>query len=288
MSSFFSSIDVVNKRLDPAYNEMNDITAINVYAIADQSIKALIPPPLQLADPALLIIYVSNINQPTFAKPYMEGGIGVMTTFTDNAGATTSGLYYFSLQLVGPGAENAIFIGRESWGFPKKIAHSISLTREGDTACFHVERNGVKLLDGKLEIGSYNDPAVSSGLENLDTSKGLMQEGGVLTHRYIDDSFNGVRNMGIYYYDSPTFYYHYEPAFAAVKLQSTEYDPWGEIKIAKVLGGSWSKNDNFAVGCRKIYAYLDAEAPSIMQYLFAGRFDPLVGKRTDFTSFVVQ
>jgi len=279
MTSFVIPIDELKKKTDPEYSEMNDISAATIYAIADPSIKALIPPPLELADPAFLTIYVSNIKKPTFAEAYMEGGIGVLTKLTDRAGRTHTGLYYFSLQLLGQGSQNATFMGREEAGLPKKFANSISLKRIRNNVFFHVERNGVRLLDATLKIGCYNEPNFSNGLEGLDPQKGLQQEGGVLTHRYNNDDTKGLHNMQIFYYNSPTFYYHYEPAFAKVKLQSSKYDPWGEIKIAKILGGSWANNNNFVKDVTKIYSYPDDKAWNVMQYLYTGRFDPLVGRR---------
>jgi len=279
MGSFFVSIDKLKKKTDPMYSEMNDITAATIYAIADPSIKALVPPPLEVVDPALLTIYVSDISRPTFSAPYIEGGIGVLTKLTDNAGITHTGLYYFSLQLLGQGAQNATFMGREEAGLPKKFADKIGLKRVYDRIFFYVERSGVRLLNAELKIGRYNDPGFTNGLETLGPKKGLIQEGGVLTHRYNIDNTKGLHNMHISYYNSPTFYYHYEPAYAKVKLQSSEYDPWGEIKIAKILGGSWAKNNNSVVDVTRIYTYPDTDAWNVMQYLYTGRFDPLVGRR---------
>jgi len=267
------------KKAGPEYSEMNDISAATIYAVPDPSIKSLIPPPLTLADPALLVIYVSNINKPAFSDAYIEGGIGVLTNLTDSAGAIHTGLYYFSLMLSGAGAQNAISMGREEAGLPKKFAGSIGLKRVRDRVFFHVERNGVRLLDAKLKIGRYNDPGFSNGLEDLDPAVGLLKNDAVLTHRYNIDSENGLHNMRVSYYNSPTFYFHYEPAFGDVRLQSSAYDPWGEIKIAKVLGGSWARNNNFVVDVTKIYSYPDAEAINVMQYLYAGRFDHMSGRR---------
>jgi len=272
-------MDELMKKSNPEYSEMNDISAATIYAIADPSIKALIPPPLELANPALLTIYVSNINKPTFTAPYMEGGIGALTNLKDNNGVTHTGLYYFSLQLYGRGSQNATFMGREEAGLPKKFASSINLKRIHNKVFFHVERNGVRLLDAQLNISSYNDPGFSNGLESANLAKGITQEGGVLTHRYSTDDVNGLHNMQIFYYNSPTFYFHYEPAYAQIRLRSSIYDPWGEIKIAKVLGGSWARNNNFVVDVRKIYSYPDIEAMNVMRYLYTGRFDPLIGRR---------
>jgi len=279
MSSFVIPTDELMKKADPEYSEMNDITSATIYAIADPSVQQLIPPPLRLADPALLTIYVSNINKPTFAEPYIEGGIGVLTKLTDTTGAIHTGLYYFSLQLNGKGAQNATFMGREEAGLPKKFADAISLKRVRDNVSFHVERNGVRLLDAKLKTGRYNDPAFANGLEGLDPAQGLTQGGAVLTHRYHTDDTNGLHNMQVFYYHSPTHYFHYEPAHAQVKLQSSGYDPWGEIKITKVLGGSWARSNNYVVDVTSIYSYPDAEAANAMRYLYTGRFDPLVGRR---------
>jgi len=286
MSSFVISADELKKKTNPMYSEMNDVTAANIYAIADPSIKELIPPPLKLANPALLIIYVSNIKEPTFAEPYMEGGIGVLTTLQDGSGKIHTGVYYFSLQLCGTGAQNAIFLGREDAGLPKKLACLIYLKRSCDNVCFHIERKGVRLLDAEINIGEYNDPTFSNdGLENLNTKKGMLVDGAVLTHRYSTDFANGFSNMRIYNYNSPNFYCQYEPAYAKVKLQSSKYDPWGEIKIAKVLGGAWARNNNFVIDVTPIYSCSDSEAFNAMRYLYTGRFDPLVGRRTDRTPF---
>jgi len=271
-------LDDLQKKSNPEYNEMNDITAATIYAIPDPSIKAIIPPPLELTDPALLIIYVSDIRKPTFAAPYMEGGIGVLTKLKDKDGRTHTGIYYFNLQLCGAGSQNATFMGREEAGLPKKFADLINLKRERNNVLFQIERNGVRLLEARLKIGHYNDPCFTNGLEYLDPRRGVLKEDSVLTHRYNTDNTDGLHNMNIYYYNSPTVYYHYESAYATVKLQSSASDPWGEIKIAKILGGSWAKNNNFVVDVTKIYSYTNTEAINVMRYLYTGRFDPLVGR----------
>jgi len=278
LSSFVVTLDELQKKLNPEYNEMNDITAAAIYAIPDPSIKAIIPPPLELTDPALLIIYVSDIRKPTFAAPYMEGGVGVLTKLKDNNGKIHTGVYYFNLQLCGAGSQNATFMGREEAGLPKKFADLINLKRERNNVYFQIERNGVRLLEAQLKIGPYNDPNFTNGLEYLDPRRGVLEEGAVLTHRYNMDTARGLHNMNIYYYNSPTIYYHYESAYASIKLRSSAADPWGEIKIAKILGGSWAKDNNFVVDVTKVYSYPDTEAMNVMRYLYSGRFDPLVGR----------
>ncbi|MCL2365147.1 MAG: acetoacetate decarboxylase family protein [Defluviitaleaceae bacterium] len=285
MSGFFIPREELLKKAQPEYNELNDITAATVYAVPDASVAAMIPPPLQLTVPHLLIIYVSRINEPTLAAPYMEGGIGALTTFTDAAGAVHTGLYYFNLQLMGAGAQNAAFFGREEAGLPKKFADYIGLRRVQNDVYFHIERGGVRLLDAHLRIGTYNDPTFSNDLENIDPLRGKLQNDAVLTHRYQTDGENGLHDMNLYYYNSPTFFCAYESAFANVRLASSAADPWGDIKIKKVLGGSYARNNNFIVDVTKIHAYPNADAPGILQYLYPGRFDPMPGRKSAVTPF---
>jgi len=266
MASFFTPTDELMKKTDPKCNQMNDISAATIYAIADPSVKALVPPPLVVPDPALLVIYVSDIKSPTFSAPYMEGGIAIVAQITGDNGTTHTGLYYFGLQLCGQGAQNATFMGREEAGLPKKFADEISLRRANGKVFLHIKRNGVRLLRAELQLGNYNDPSFV---------KDLSQEGGVLTHRYSTDNANGLHNMQVFYYNSQTVYTHYQPAYASVKLQSSAHDPWGEIKIAKILGGSWAKNSNAVLDVTSIYTYPDTEALNAMQYLYTGRFDRL-------------
>ena len=270
INSFFLPAEDIERTLDTDIAAMNNITGAMIYALADPSIQALLPPPLKLAETPMLIMYASSIGAPLFAEPYREAGIGVMTALTGAQGKGHEGLYYFSLLLSGEGAQNATFFGREQSGLPKKIADSIVLQRNRKQAGFYVERNGIRLMEAQMELGYYNDPDFSNGLENLD--QGIEEEAAVFTHRYKMAEGRYI-DMGVNLYDSKTLFYQYEPACARVLLRSSENDPWGEIKIARVLGGSWYKNNNWVEGVTEIYSYPDSEVLQIMRYLYAGRFD---------------
>jgi len=274
-NSFFMSTEDIKRTLDRDIAVMNDITGAMIYALADPSIQAFLPPPLKLAKTPMFIMYVSNIGAPLFAEPYREAGIGVMTALTDARGREHDGLYYFSLLLNGKGAQNAAFTGREQNGLPKKFADSIVLQRSRRQANFYVERKGVRLMEAQMELGRYNDPAFSNGLENLDPYQGIEEEAAVFTHRYKTADGRGFFDMEVDLYDSKTLYFQYEPAYAKVILRSSENDPWGEIKIAKVLGAAWYRSNNWVEGVSKVYSYPDSEALQIMRYLYAGRFDVL-------------
>jgi len=252
-----------------AGSAMNGMEGIHLYAIADPSVKRLLPPPLELVDPdnPMVYVYVVNITEPTFGPWYLEGGIGVMAKYGERAGC-----YFFNLQLSGPSALMAAFTGRESSGLPKKLCERILVERTDTYGRCLIERNGVRLVDIEIEIGQYNNPSYSVAQENCqNTPGGMMTEGGCLLHRYRMD--DGFRDMEIVYYDSPTRFHLWEPATATVKLMSSIDDPWGDIPLVSVLGAAWMKCDNIVRGTSVVHRYPDEEAFSTLQYLFAGRYD---------------
>jgi acetoacetate decarboxylase len=216
-----------------------------------------------------------NIREPTFAPWYLEGGIGVMAKSGDK-----TGIYFFNLQLSGPGALMGAFTGREGSGLPKKLCERIVVERTGDYGHCYIERKGVRLVDVTLEMGRYNTPDCSFEGENCEqVPGGKITGGGCLLHKYHID--NGFKDMNIIFYNSPTRYYSWERASAVVTLNSSVDDPYGAIPLQRVLGAAWSKCDNFVEDMSVIYRYPQEKTMEAMQYLFPGRYDQsLLGKPT--------
>jgi len=248
---------------------MDSQEGLYLYGITDPSVKKLLPPPLELPDPEnpMFYIYIVNIREPSFAPWYLEGGIGIMAKCNGKIG-----LYFFNLQLSGPGALMGAFTGREGSGLPKKTCERIVVERTDNYGHCCIERNGVRLVDVELEIGKYDNPDFKLEQENAqDTPGGILTEGGCLLHRYRMDE--GFKDMEVIYYDSPTRYHLWESASATVKLKSSIDDPWGEVPVVSVLGAGWAVCDNWVKGMDTIHRYQDEETFEIMQYLYSGRYD---------------
>jgi acetoacetate decarboxylase len=248
---------------------MNSMEGLFLYGLTDPSVKRLLPPPLELLDPnnPMFYVYIVNIREPTFAPWYLEGGIGLMAKYQEQVG-----LYFLNLQLSGPGALMGAFTGREGSGLPKKLCERMIVERTGTYGHCAIERNGVRLIDVKMEIGQYNVPTFKLEQENCqNTPGGILTEGGCLLHRYRLD--NGFKDMEIIYYDSPARYYSWEPATATIELTSSIDDPWGEVPVVSVLGAAWGKSDNWVKSMSVIHRYPPEESALVMQYLYAGRYD---------------
>ncbi len=250
---------------------MNNQEGLYLFGLVGPEVKRLLPPPLELTDPAspMFYLYAVNIREPTFAPWYMEGGIGVMAKYRGQAG-----LYFLSIQLSGPGALMGAYTGREGSGLPKKLCDRIVVERTDSWGHCFIERDGVKLVEVNLEIGRYNNPAFHQEQENCQAVKGGMStDGGCLLHKYRVGNDGAFREMEIIYYDSPTRYHSWEPASAEIRLASTINDPWAEVGPVTVLGAGWSKCDNWVRSMSRIHSYSEAEGAEAMQYLYTGRYD---------------
>lgn len=250
---------------------MNSQEGIYLYGGTDPAVKRLLPPPLELADPVnpLFYLYIVNIREPTFAPWYLEGGIGVIAKYKK-----TTGVYFFSLMLSGPGALMGAFTGREGSGLPKKLCERIVIERTDEYGHCSIERHGVKLIDVELEMGRYNDPSFRQEQENCQaTPGGVVLDGGCLLHRYQLDGEIGFKDVEIIHYDSPMRYYTWEPASATVKLASSIDDPWADIPLTSIHGAGWSKTDNSVRSQTTIHRYSREAGGEAMQYLFTGRYD---------------
>lgn len=249
---------------------MNSQEGIYLYGYTEPGVTKLLPPPLEAVSPdnPVFYLYIVNIREPTFAPWYMEGGIGLLAKYGEK-----TGVYFFSLQLSGPGALMGAFTGREGSGLPKKLCEKIVVERTDGYGHCRIERKGVRLVDVELEMGCYNSSEYSSEVENCQNIAGGVETGGgCLLHKYRRD-VGGIRDMELIFYDSPTRYYSWEPASASVRLASSIDDPWGEIPLVGVLGAAWAKCDNRVQGTSVIYRYPQDRVDDTMQYLFTGRYD---------------
>ena len=248
---------------------MNSQEGIVLLGDAGRSAAGLLPPPLTLADPEspMWYAYVVDIREPTFAPWYMEGGIGIFAKY-----GAYEGIYFLSLMLSGPGAFAGMWSGREISGLPKKICESIVVSRTDDEAHCFIERGGVRLLDAELKIGRYDDAAYTFGQEGASREAPITTPGGCLLHKYSLKS-GAFCDMEMIYYDSRTRYTSWEPASAAVRLESSADDPWGALEVKNVRAAGWMVSDNWVTDISGIYGYSDEEAQTAMQYLYYGRYD---------------
>ena len=115
----------------------------------------LAPTPLKVnSDNQIWLYFVHlTINEPV-SIGYHEIGVFVPVTYEDRPG-------FFCLALF-LDHSLPITIGREIWGFPKKIADFIVVDRNGNACEVQLKHGGVALLDGSFSI-TENETRLSGG-----------------------------------------------------------------------------------------------------------------------------
>ena len=238
-----------------------------------ETAQRILPPPLSLADPKhpIVMAYVVNIREPSFAPWYMEGGIGILCSYGD-----ITGIYFLNLQLSGPGALTGLCSGREFSVLPKKICERIVVERTDHFAHAYIESKGKRIFKVEIDIGSYNDLSMEDF--HRDKQKGAQERGSCLLFRSENTRADDGRFMfsaaDLVNYDTVTDYLSWEPAkIESIIMEPSLDDPWAELSVVKLLGAAYSINSNRVLDISPIARIEGNDADNLFSYLFTGRWD---------------
>jgi len=262
-----SNEDVKNFLNSPS---MNDQAGIGfAYATDEAVLKELIPAPLKLVAP-VVCGYVVHMGKPTFGAPYLEESLFALVSYKDKM----MGAYPINLLLHGPGAENGVIAGREGAGIPKKLADAIELRRNDNSATATVARHGKTLLNVKWEAGELNDPSIMQQFAGQ-LALGKEAEMNSFFYKYgIDqheDGTNHFTNVQLIASQLRSLTDQVEPGKLSIELNSTDDDPFGELKVLKPLGAAWFHMDTSVMYNTLKLDEVDAE--TTMPKLLTGRYD---------------
>ncbi len=270
--SFF----IPREQIYPFFNpgDMNNEEGLRLCWETDPAVaRRVLPPPLELFNPEhpVVMVYVVNIREPTFTPWYMEGGIMLLCSYGEAAGA-----YFLNLQLSGPGAPTGMCGGREHAGLPKKMCERIVVERTDDCARAFIESKGKRIFDVEVELGTYNDPLAAQLYK--DAGPGRQGRGSCLLFQYeygkAPDGHMTFPKMHLVNYDSVIDYQSWEPAcIKSIKMEPSLDDPWAELSVVKPLGAAYSIDTNRVLGVSPIAQFEGDEADNLISYLLSGRWD---------------
>lgn len=133
---------------DPAY-VFTDARMLLVDAtVSPDAAAALLPPPLELAEPATATFFFARYPSTAFGSVYEEAGLLLH-------GRDDHGEYLHCCWIV-VNDSTALILGREMFGFPKKMAE-VSFEMSEDRAVGSVTRRGTEILRIVAELGEEVD-----------------------------------------------------------------------------------------------------------------------------------
>ncbi|AVK61566.1 acetoacetate decarboxylase [Lactobacillus sp. CBA3605] len=268
MASFIASNDDMKNFLN--LPSMNDQAGIGfAYATDETLLKKLIPAPLKLLAP-VVCGYVVHMGKPTFSAPYLEQSLFALVSYKDKM----MGAYPISLLLHGPGAESGVIAGREGAGIPKKLADAIELRRNDNSATATVKRHGKTLLDVSWTAGELNDPSI---MQQFAGQLALGKEAEMNSFFYTydldqhPDGSNHFTNVELVATQLRSLADQVEPGNLTITMNSTDDDPFGELKVLKPLGAAWFHFDTSVMFNTLKLETVDADVT--MPKLLTSRYD---------------
>jgi len=206
------------------------------------AIAKILPRPLRPTAEPIAFAFVARYPQTNFGSIYEEGALFVQARLGREVG-----LYCLAMPVT---EDMAMVYGRERYGYPKKMADSISLEETDSQVVGRVVRKGAEILRIELQPSAMADPGDSN----------------VFAHQAVDSNGRPCWEAVAFlfkYFPSPDgkhFDYlprlvrqqtHFRPraglrkGAGRVVLTSTVCDPLGEVPVGPVIGcmhGFWDNS----------------------------------------------
>lgn len=214
-------------------------TLFALWETSQEAVRRLLPLPLQSAKRPLALAMVSTHPRTSFGPVYREAALALRAEIHG-----LEGFYFLAMPVTN---NMALVYGRESLGYPKKTA-DIFFYRDGRKVGGWVQRHDVRYfaVQAQLAGGGADVPDAETAL---------------------DEMFNAAADSTVMiayslkYFLAPTldgFDYpprlvreeiEYRPraidrGWATVALRPSEYDPWSEVEVVRMLGAVYIKGAN--------------------------------------------
>jgi acetoacetate decarboxylase len=209
-------------------------------------IAKLLPPPLKPADYPIAMAFVADYPATNFDVVYKESALFIRAEFNGEEGN-----YCLAMPVTN---DIAMAGGREVFGFPKKMA-DIRFQKQGAVVEGWTERRGIRFMEVRANLtGKFNAPEA----QDLIVNAGMDDDGSMKAVSYNFKYFPAPEG-GALDYDprlirQETLFKPKVMEFgeAEIIFNPSDYDPWAEVEVVKMLGAIYTKGDNSMLGGRAV------------------------------------
>jgi acetoacetate decarboxylase len=206
-----------------------------IWETKPEIVERLLPPPLKPPRRPLAVALVANYPRTNFGVSYLESALFLRAEFNGEEGS-----YCLSMPVTD---DIAMAGGREIYGYPKKIG-DIQLSRSREDVEGWTERHGVRFFELRAKL---------TGKFNVEDAQNIFvgvfgSEANVLVYNFkhfpapggdgFDYNPRLIRQEVAVRSDSV------ELGEAEIVLQYSDYDPWAEVEIVRVLGAIYTRGNN--------------------------------------------
>lgn len=225
-------------------------------------VAGLLPPPLKPAGYPLAMAFVANYPKTNFDVAYRESALFIKAVYEGEEGN-----YCLAMPVTN---DMAMIGGRELFGFPKKIA-DIHVQKNGDHMQGWTERRGVRYMEIRAKLtGKFNDPAAEEILTPQAREDGSLM-GLSYTYRSYPTPQGGFMEYNPWLIRQETVFRPKTMQFGEgeIILKHSDYDPWAEVEVVKMLGAVYTVGDNSMLPGKAVAA---VDSMSFAPYAFL-KFD---------------
>ncbi len=214
-------------------------------------VQGLLPAPLKPGKAPLAIAFVAEYPRTNFGVSYHESALFLRAEFNGEEGN-----YCLAMPVTN---DIALILGRETFGYPKKIAN-IEFSRRDKTIEGSTERHGVNFFEVKAKMtGKLNSEDALGTLTQVFT---IGTNPVIVTYNFkyfLSPDLNGFDYAPRLIREEVEF----RPAAmeigeAEVILRKSAFDPWAEVEIVRVLGALYTSGNN-SMRRGKVVAEADPE-----------------------------
>ena len=204
-------------------------------------VKRVLPPPLEPDHTSMGFAYVAEFHRTNFGATYNEAGLFLLARYKGEEGQ-----YCLSMPVTN---DMAMIAGREVYGFPKKIAETIGIKREGNKVTGVCIRRGIPIIKIKVNLTGpvkpeANPPATPNYL-----------------FKYLP---NSDPKSGIFDYNPRLIKLHSEIDRGKVEsgegeltLAKSKYDPIYDIPVEEVITAIYAQGMEVRLQSGEVVAEVD-------------------------------
>jgi acetoacetate decarboxylase len=236
-----------------------------IWETKPEIVQRLLPSPLKPGKKPLAIAIVASYPRTNFGVSYLESGLFIRAEFNGQEGN-----YCLAMPVTN---DIALIFGREVFGFPMKIG-DIRLNRRGNEVEGLTERHGLRFLEIRAKLTGFLSTEDAPGILAQIFTIGTTMVLNTFNFKY----FPAPEGTGFDY--SPRLireevefrHRSLEVGDAEVLLRPSEFDPWAEVEVVRVLGAAYTVGE-ISMRKGKVMAETDpmAFAPYAMMKLDSGR-----------------
>lgn len=205
-------------------------------------VARLLPPPLEPTDPPIAMAFVANYPETNFDCVYQETGLFLRAKYKGEEGG-----YCLSMPVT---SDMAMAGGREVFGFPKKIGN-IYMEKEGSKVWGWTERRGIRFMEVRANLsGKFNTVDAKNLLLNPDNASEATAEVISYNFKHFPAPEGGSFDYSPRLVKQKTTFNSSVMAFGEgeILFQDSDYDPWGEVEVVRMLGAIYTVGNNSMLG----------------------------------------